>query len=104
MAPEKPAYDTDWIFSDISNVHVANHRDWFTSYANFPTDVKMGYGAAPAAQAQGIGQVQLAVKTNLKRSGAAYQRTLVLQNVLYVPEAMCNIIGTPILSDHKLDK
>lgn len=52
MAPEGAPYYVDWVFSNNSNVHVANHRDWFTSYTPFKTQVANGI------EALGIGTVE----------------------------------------------
>ncbi|KAL8662020.1 MAG: hypothetical protein Q9202_005074 [Teloschistes flavicans] len=94
MPPPKPAYDIDWVFSNSSNVHVANHRDWFTSYKPFITNFHPGLGRpgceVPVA---GIGDVELHTKTHPTRAGAAHQHTLVLRNVLYAPTCSCNILG-----------
>ncbi|KAL8706519.1 MAG: hypothetical protein Q9201_000451 [Fulgogasparrea decipioides] len=47
MPPSKSAYDIDWVFSNNSNVHVANHRDWFTSYTPFATTFVHIYTGRP---------------------------------------------------------
>ncbi|KAL8948012.1 MAG: hypothetical protein Q9222_005763 [Ikaeria aurantiellina] len=103
MPPSKPAYDIDWIFSNVSNVHVANHRDWFTSFTPFTTTFNGGLdftGGGSGVHVAGIGVVELPTKTHPTRSGAAYQASIVLQDVLYAPDALCNIIGLPIMAEH----
>ncbi|CAL8584315.1 hypothetical protein XPA_009918 [Xanthoria parietina] len=40
MPPPKPIYDFDWLYSNISNIHIASHRDWFTSYTPFDTELR----------------------------------------------------------------
>ncbi|KAI4148514.1 MAG: hypothetical protein L6R39_002778 [Caloplaca ligustica] len=100
MPPSKPAYDVDWIFSNNSNVHVANHRDWFTSYTPFPTWFGT-LGVGSGADVAGVGDVELPTKTHPTRAGAAYQGSLILRNVLYAPSALCNILGRPIMDDYK---
>lgn len=44
----------------------------------------------------------LPVKTHAKKSGPASHATIRLQHVLHVPDAVCNIIGPPILSDYNV--
>ena len=98
MAPSKPAYDVDWIFSNNSDVHVANHRDWFTSYTPFTTSFNGLFGAG-GVEVLGIGDVELPVKTHPTRHGAAHRGTITLRTVLHAPSATCNIIGYPILKE-----
>lgn len=103
MPPPKPAYDVDWVFSNNSNVHVANHLDWFISYEPFLTTFNSGLGdGADGAGAQvfGIGDVELPTKTHPTRAGAAYQGTILLRNVLYAPSAFCNILGSPLFNNY----
>ncbi|KAL8735800.1 MAG: hypothetical protein Q9166_000664 [cf. Caloplaca sp. 2 TL-2023] len=106
MVPPKPAYDTDWIFSNNSNVHIANHRDWFTSYTPFATTVNSGLGAAfdtaGGIRVEGIGDVELPVKIHPTKTGHLYHRTILLRGVLYAPSATCNILGGPIMKEHKV--
>ncbi|KAL9597722.1 MAG: hypothetical protein Q9219_004979 [cf. Caloplaca sp. 3 TL-2023] len=100
MPPAKPAYDDDWIFSNNSDVHLANHRDWFVSYQPFITTVDSGFKNA-GGQVLGIGDVELPTKTHPTRTGTAYQGTILLRDVLYAPSAFCNILGGPILAEHR---
>ena len=95
MPPSKPAYDTNWIFSNNSDVHVANHRDWFISFTLFETHFGPG-----KIKVNGIGNVALPTKNHPSRKGAASQGTLLLRDVLFAPSAMCNILGGPILDDY----
>ncbi|KAI4175033.1 MAG: hypothetical protein LQ346_008145 [Caloplaca aetnensis] len=104
MPPPKPAYDVDWIFSNNSDVHVATHRDWFTSFTPFSTKFDSGVGCffdRDAVRVSGIGDVQLPTKTHPTRSGTVYQGYVVLRDVLYAPDALCNIIGGPCFDDYK---
>ena len=101
MEPGHPAYDTDWIFSNNSDVHVANHTDWFIKYTPFNTRFDTGFGDS-SCNVEGIGDVELTVKTHPSKTGAQYQRTLVLQDVLHAPNALCNILGGPILKTHNI--
>ncbi|KAI4132193.1 MAG: hypothetical protein LQ338_000859 [Usnochroma carphineum] len=105
MPPPKPAYDIDWIFSNNSNVHVANHRDWFTSYTPFVTSFDSGMTgpfSGNDVRVEGIGDVELTTKTHPTRSGTAFQATIVLRDVLYAPSAFCNILGQSLMEDHNV--
>ena len=66
MAPTGTAYNVDWVFSNSSDVHLANHRDWFVTFTPFETKVCNGFGAITLANAKtkvmGIGDVELPVK------------------------------------------
>ncbi|KAL8957924.1 MAG: hypothetical protein Q9193_004918 [Seirophora villosa] len=102
MPPSKPHYDVDWIFSNCSDVHVANHRDWFTNYTPFSTNFSGGLSGTMTdnlCQVCGIGDVELPTKTHPTRSGTAYQATITLRNVLHAPSARCNIIGSPLVDE-----
>ena len=94
MDPGHPAYNTDWVFSNNSDVHVANHRDWFTSYIPFKTKLDSG------CKIEGIGDVELAVETHPSKNGDHRQRTIVLSDVLYAPTFTCNVIGGPIIDTY----
>ena len=100
MPPPKPAYDVDWIFSNNSDVHVANHRDWFTSYTSFPTKTITPFGDEMAVE--GIGNVQLPTHIRPTNSGVPGEGTVILRDVLFAPGAACNIIGYPIVYEYKL--
>ncbi|KJX99049.1 hypothetical protein TI39_contig376g00010 [Zymoseptoria brevis] len=71
MAPRGSAYNTDWILSNSSNIHVANHRDWFTEFHKLESHIAV-FPLAPAT-------------TECK--------TITLENVLYVPSYTCNIFA-----------
>ena len=105
MAPEGEAYHVDWVFSNNSDVHVAQHLQWFTSFTPFSTSFCTGFQSDAQVKVLGVGEVALPVKTSRGKSGAASQGTLVLHDVLYAPDAMCNILGGPIADefDVKLD-
>lgn len=94
MAPTGEAYNIDWITSTASNVHLANHREWFTSFTDFKTAVNGG-----SMEVLGIGDVTLPVQTHPDKTGAAAQGTIVLRDVCYAPSAVCNIIGMNIVDD-----
>ena len=93
MAPTGEAYEVDWVLSTSSNIHIANHRDWFVNYAPIETFFEHAHASSTKINALGIGDVQLEVKMN--KFGDDY-RTLTLRNVLYCPTSLVNIIGEPI--------
>ncbi|KAK6354000.1 hypothetical protein TWF730_008420 [Orbilia blumenaviensis] len=80
--PGGGAYNTDWIWSTQSNVHVANHRSWFKTYISFDSKTEEG------VEILGAGTVELPVETN-KGVGI-----LTLRNVVYIPSAKCNTLMT----------
>jgi hypothetical protein len=97
MAPSGQAYNVDWIIASSTNVHVANNRDWFTSYTPFVTHVDDVYFNS-RMEVLGIGDVQLKVRLHKqRRGGQPNSRIIVLHDVLYAPKSVCNIIGfTPV--------
>ncbi|KAK3686598.1 hypothetical protein LTR37_019659 [Vermiconidia calcicola] len=94
MAPQGSAYHTDWIFSIESNVHVANHLDWFINFKKFKPASRAG------SRILGVGDVVLNVKTSATRKGSNSHRKLILRDVLFVPSSLCNILGGPIMKDY----
>ncbi|KAI4089981.1 MAG: hypothetical protein LQ339_008467 [Xanthoria mediterranea] len=98
MPPSKPIYDHDWLYSDFSNVHVATHRDWFTSYTPFDTELRMGPG--PPVQIIGIGCVELPTESYSSSTGTPCQAILRLRNVLHVPQPSYNLIGGSTLDGY----
>ncbi|KAL8883164.1 MAG: hypothetical protein Q9192_007398 [Flavoplaca navasiana] len=102
MVPSKPAYDNDWIWSNTSNVHVANHRDWFTSYTPFNSKVG-SIVSGLGAEVVGIGDVDLPTKSHPTRNGAAYRRIIPLKNVLHVPSFFCNVFATNVLEGYGIE-
>ena len=96
MAPQGPAYHVDWVFSNTSNVHVANHRDWFTTFTEFKSETERG------AAVLGIGTVELDVKTDLNRTGSKTHRKVTLHELLFVPSTICNILGAPIFEYYEV--
>ncbi|KAL8876934.1 MAG: hypothetical protein Q9198_004956 [Flavoplaca austrocitrina] len=102
MAPSKPAYDIDWIWSNNSNVHVANHRDWFISYTPFNSIVG-SFAPGNGSEVVGIGDVDLPTKSHPTRNGAAYQKIVRLKNVLHVPSFFYNVFATNILEEYGIE-
>ena len=104
MAPTGSAYRTDWVWSKLSNVHTANHRDWFTTFTELKSHICDFYsGGEPVAEVHGIGDVQLNVKVREGRTGSKSRRTIVLEDVLYTPSLPCNILGSPILRQYRVE-
>ncbi|RVD83217.1 uncharacterized protein DFL_007613 [Arthrobotrys flagrans] len=80
--PSGGAYNTDWIWSTMSNVHVANHLSWFKTYTSFDGRTEEGL------EIIGAGTVELPVETN-KGVGI-----ITLRNVVHIPSAKCNTLMT----------
>lgn len=94
MPPLGESYNVDWIASPDSNVHVANHRDWFTSFTPFKTY----FYAAPydyvPVEVLGIGTVQLNVKLRKEdKFLRTNSHTITIYNVLYAPGFVCNVFS-----------
>lgn len=102
MDPGHAAYNIDWIFSNSSNVHVANHRAWFTKYTPFNTHLDIGMSSGPTCKVEGVGEVELTVKTHPNRGGSQHQRVLILHHVLHAPSSRCNILGMPIMDGYNV--
>jgi hypothetical protein len=101
MAPSGEEYKIDWVISNSSNVHVANHRDWFTSFTSFDTYCGQFF-ANSRLEVAGIGTVQLNVKLhNGHRARQKGSRIITLHNVLYAPGSICNIFGQPDSSAYR---
>lgn len=103
MAPSGPAYNVDWVWSDNSNVHAANDRDWFQTYTPFQTYLCGFFSDTPEAQVLGVSDAEL--ETRRTTSSAAHRygrdaRKVVLRDVLYVPNYPCNVLGAPIKQDY----
>ncbi|KAK5715151.1 hypothetical protein LTR15_010568 [Elasticomyces elasticus] len=104
MAPKGKDYDTDWIWSSTSNVHVANHRDWFTTFTPLSSTITDRSGTSHAIE--GIGDVTLDVRrmvgaaAKAAKNKAMVNSTIVLRDVLYVPTFACNVLGEPVRQDY----
>ena len=95
MAPTGPARFVDWVWASGSDAHVANHRDWFTSFTPFESKTANGLSVG------GVGTVAIDAAAPEDASGNNSNR-IVLHDVLWAPEAICNIIGTPILDNYEI--
>ncbi|KAF2767442.1 hypothetical protein EJ03DRAFT_353064 [Teratosphaeria nubilosa] len=104
MAPTGEAYNTDWLYASTCNVHIATHRDWFTTYTAFPSHLRDATGTH-LTPVSGIGTVDLSVR---KLVGEAAKKgppknknsTITLRNVLYAPDLMCNVLGKPVTDEY----
>ncbi|RMD43251.1 hypothetical protein DV735_g1841, partial [Chaetothyriales sp. CBS 134920] len=83
----KPCYD--WIFSSASNVHVAIDRASFKDYFPFKSYV-LTVAEQRAVVVKGIGTVELEIR---RRRGSKESHTIMLENVLYIPSWLCNIVS-----------
>ncbi|KAK3674369.1 hypothetical protein LTR78_005838 [Recurvomyces mirabilis] len=105
MAPKGKDYDTDWIWSSTSNIHVANHRDWFSTFTPLASTISRG---SESHVIEGIGEVSLDVRLLLgaaakaAKNKAMVNSTIVLRNVLYVPTFRCNVLGEPVIEDYSV--
>lgn len=86
-------YNTDWVFSNTSNVSVAKDKAWFFNYTPFRTKVGHIAFASQNMEAVGVGDVRLEVNTTSSKRGIQAYTTLVLRDVLHCPTAMCNIVA-----------
>lgn len=103
MAPQGKDYDTDWVWSSDANVHVANHRDWFTSFTPLFSAVTSRGEMYPV---EGMGDVSLDVRRMIgpaakaAKNKAMVNTTIILHDVLYVPTMRCNILGQPLRKEY----
>ncbi|KAH9867720.1 hypothetical protein IAQ61_008315 [Plenodomus lingam] len=91
----------DWVFLNNANVHVAKDRGWFKTYTPFTSKVDGSPFFSPPHHLAvlGIGTVEIPTKRSPNTSGVASHSSLLLHNVLHVPDCLCNFIGQPIMSD-----
>jgi hypothetical protein len=93
MAPRGQAYHTDWLCSFTSNVHVANHKGWFTNFTEFRGTLGSVYlGPDGGGEILGVGDVELEVTKALDQ-GRLFCKKIILRDVLYVPDFIANIFG-----------
>lgn len=90
-------------------MHVANHRKWFTTLTKIKSRIDNTgcdcSGDEPFThEVRGIGDVELDVVVQENRTGPKTQKKLILRNVLYIPNIICNVLGEPILKSHKREK
>lgn len=98
MPLQTAAYNTDWVFSNTSDVHVTNNKDWFFNYTPFQTKTTHIAFQGNDVPALGVGDVRLEVNTPSKERGIQAYATLVLRDVLYCPTGIVNIVGLQAMS------
>ena len=82
---------------------VAKDRDWFSDYQPIKSTIYDGSGpASKELRVVGVGTVKLQTKRSPHLTGRKSHGLLVLHNVLHVPSAQCNVLGTPIAVNYKL--
>ena len=86
-AKEKKCYD--WIFSTASNVHVAIDRTAFKTYVAFKSYV-LTVADQRQVTVRGVGTIEIKLK---REPGSRDNHTITLENVLHVPDWICNVIS-----------
>lgn len=79
----------DWIFSSATNTHIAVDKSAFKTFTPLDSYVLPVSGSDPVA-VRGIGSVSLRIRC---RPTSSQFRDITLENVLYVPSWVCNIIS-----------
>nr|OQO24422.1 hypothetical protein B0A51_08641 [Rachicladosporium sp. CCFEE 5018] len=93
MAPTGDAVK-DWVWSNTSNVHVANNREWFTIYTPFSTNIG-SIMTLDTSKAEGVGTVELDMHLEPDTgTGETKTHKLILHDVLYAPHHICNIFAS----------
>ncbi|KAH9862849.1 hypothetical protein J1614_010942 [Plenodomus biglobosus] len=89
----------DWVFLNNANVHVAKDRGWFKTYTPFTSTVDASPFVGPhrLIPVLGIGSVEIPTKRSPNTSGVSSHGSLLLHEVLHVPDSRCNIIGQPLM-------
>ncbi|KAF1913067.1 hypothetical protein BDU57DRAFT_457153, partial [Ampelomyces quisqualis] len=89
----------DWVFLNNANVHVAKDRGWFKTYTPFTSMINASPFMDPPQHLPvlGIGTVEIPTKRSPNTSGVSSHGTLLLHEVLHVPDILCNIIGQPLM-------
>lgn len=100
--PQGEIYNVDWIVSNHSNVHVANHYKWFTSLTSFKASHHLSLrGETPRTTIFGIGDVELTLEVEPNRTGKPEdQGGVVLHDVCFMPGQPCNIISRERIDDY----
>ncbi|KAF9736371.1 hypothetical protein PMIN06_009269 [Paraphaeosphaeria minitans] len=105
MPPSGPAYNIDWVWSFDSKTHVATHRDWFTTFTPLTSQITSTHNSSPYA-VEGIGSVEIEVRRIIgnaaKRNVGPKNSKVVLRNVLYVPDFICNVMGNAVREDYDI--
>ena len=80
-------------------ISVAKDRGWFKTYTPFKSTVDSSPFFGPHTQTPvlGIGTVEIPTKRSPNASGVSSHRSLILHEVLHVPDFICNTIGQPLM-------
>ncbi|EFQ91060.1 hypothetical protein CFE70_001445 [Pyrenophora teres f. teres 0-1] len=103
MNPDTSGYNAplcpDWVFLNNANVHVAKDRGWFKTYTPFTSTVNPSplFNAQQRTPVLGIGTVEIPTKRSPNITGVSSHGSIVLREVLHVPDYICNVIGRPLL-------
>ena len=79
----------DWIFSTASNVHIAIDRASFKTYTSLKSYVLTVSDQRQVA-VRGIGTAEIKLK---REPGGRDNHTVILENVLHVPDWLCNVFS-----------
>ncbi|KAH6632911.1 hypothetical protein C7974DRAFT_162144 [Boeremia exigua] len=105
MPPSGAAYNVDWVWSFDSMTHVATDRDWFTTFTPLASQVTSTHNNTTYT-VEGIGSVEIEVRRIVgnaaKRNVGPKNSKIVLRNVLYVPNFICNVMGNPVREDYDI--
>ncbi|KAJ8115102.1 hypothetical protein OPT61_g3183 [Boeremia exigua] len=105
MPPSGAAYNVDWVWSFDSNAHVAVDRDWFTTFTPLTSQITCTHNGT-SYPVEGIGSVELEVRRIVgnaaKRNVGPKNTKVTLNNVLYVPGFLCNVMGDPVRKDYDI--
>ncbi|OAF98911.1 uncharacterized protein CC84DRAFT_1169650 [Paraphaeosphaeria sporulosa] len=105
MPPSGAAYNIDWVWSFDSNTHVATHRDWFTTFTPLTSQISSTH-ISSTYSVEGIGSVEIEVRRIIgnaaKRNVGPKNSKVVLRNVLYVPDFICNVMGNTVREDYDI--
>ncbi|KZL73993.1 hypothetical protein CI238_12938 [Colletotrichum incanum] len=81
----------DWVFASGSNAHACKDRGWFIDYVPFRSRIESLTG--DGLNVIGVGTVALPVVKSPDIRRPERNTTLVLENVLHIPDGFCNVIG-----------
>ncbi|RVX73006.1 hypothetical protein B0A52_03359 [Exophiala mesophila] len=87
----------DWVFSTASNAHVAIDRAAFQTYTPFKSYV-LTFAEQRQVAVEGIGSVEIKIR---KASRSREGHKITLENVLHVPEWLCNIMSDIVFTPDK---
>lgn len=87
----------DWIFSTASNTHVAIDRASFKTYVSF-TSYVLTVSDQRRVAVHGIGSVEIKIR---RAAGTKESQTIRLENVLHVPDWLCNIFSDVYFAQEK---